>query len=226
MNLSHLDSDELEDYLATCFVHLTRDDTATDPNGGTARENLSRIINEQTVLAVRPHCLHANRLSPKQSREFRVACFSQTPVHRLHRIVGRGWNANLEPFGIVFSWAAMKRKGIVPVQYVNSHVGFSNLRRAADRLLQINETSGFNGDTRWMLPYLSAWHERIDFSWEREWRIVGDVTFNYSEVVCVVLPEKFGVMRSRLKRLGLKVVSSEWSQSKVLRELVAQYQGV
>jgi hypothetical protein len=223
MDLSQLSFPEIREYLAGCFVHLTRDDSNTDPNGQSALANFKSILDERMIRAIRPHCLHAAGLPPKQQREFRVACFSQIAVQNVSWIIGRGYKFKLEGFGFAFHRESLKQKGIQPVQYATGYGTDQRLRMAADRLFEINKKGNFTGDSRWQLPFYSAMHKRCDFAWENEWRMLGDVRFKLSDLICVIVPERFKILRARLKREGLIVVCAEWPPKQIVRELREQW---
>ena len=66
--------------LSRFVIHLTRDDRNDFENGDTAEENFRGIVSDQTILAVRPHCLHAEDIPDEHSRQFSVCCFTEVPL--------------------------------------------------------------------------------------------------------------------------------------------------
>ena len=74
-----------------------------------------------------------------------------------------------------------------------------------------------------LLPFLNAMHERYDFSWEREWRVVQDFKFRLKDLVCVILPHKGEEsLKEKFARYGLAVISPGWTYEQILTELACQ----
>src|ERR1043165_4669153 len=86
-------------------------------------------------------------------------------------------------------WPAdLLEKGAQPAIYINSYGGYAHLREAVDTIYQTAVAQGF-ADKIWrLLPFVNAMHEKYDFTWEREWRVLGNLKFSLSDVVCVILP--------------------------------------
>lgn len=208
------------------MVHLTRDDTGEWANGGgdTARENFLAIYNERTILAPKAHCLHAKKVPLPYRKKFHVACFSEMPLTEIQHVTQhiRGRQVQLEPYGFVFRRDFMLSAGAQQVTYVNSHAD-NPVREAYDMLFEMYAKRKFNGKAWKSLPFVSALHERCDFSWEREWRVLGELNFNYSDLVCVVLPdEKMGPFKVQLAQNGVTWISPNWGYERMLEELSDQ----
>ena len=108
--------------------------------------------------------------------------------------------------------------------YINSYGGNSWLREAADKVFDIAEDCDFRRGKLWrLLPYLNAMHEQYDFTWEREWRVCGDLKFTPKDIVAVILPENNEEewKREFLKR-GVPVISPGWSTERIVSELSGQ----
>jgi hypothetical protein len=114
--------------------HVTRNDEAQ--GGATACKNFLDILEEQEILAVRPHCLHGRQIGqlPKATREaFKVACFTEV-LHSQIRFLTRkieGRSIRLASYGFVFSKID---KGAQPAIYINNYSGNTHLREAVDRI--------------------------------------------------------------------------------------------
>lgn len=146
MDLTDLSRSALREYLARCFIHLTRDDRGSFPGGEPALNNFKSIMSDRCITANKAHCLHQHKLPPKQKDEFKVACFSKTSVEHVNWLIGRGAQTKLEGFGFLFHRQALERKGIHRVQYVNSYGPDMRLREAADRIFEMNRLGGFCGE--------------------------------------------------------------------------------
>ena len=197
--------------LSRFVVHLTRNDTKDIEGGGTEQENFRDIIEERTIGAYSPHCLHADRIPERLQHMFSVSCFTEVPLTQLHLLTKyiRGRNVQLKPYGIVFTREFIINKGAQPAIYINSYGGKSPVREAVDTMFEIAEKRGFKrGKLRNILPFMNAMHERYDFTWEREWRVVGDVKFKPQDVVAVILPEaKEEEWREKFIMRGVPVIS-------------------
>jgi hypothetical protein len=210
------------------FVHLTRDDRADDHNGGTAIENFRAILDQRRILAVRPHCLHGAKielLDKRQQRYFQTACFTEAPLDQIRHLSEplEGRSYELEPFGFVFQKESLLRRGAQQTIPVNGYGEQSDVRRAFDRVFKIAQKSGFTGEAWRMLPFVNAMHGGYDFTWEREWRLVGDFAFELADLVCVILPpDRYSPLKHRLDRLGIAVISPEWGYEQVVAELARQ----
>lgn len=200
--------------LSRFVIHLTRDDTKdtdTFVRGQSAADNFDGIVDDRKILALRPHCLHANRIPKEHREQFLVCCFTEVPLSELHLLTRyiRGRRIKLSEYGLVFSREFLISQGAQPALYINSYGGDSSLREAADKLWDIAEGHDFRrGKLLRLLPYLNAMHERYDFTWEREWRVLGDLEFKPRDIVCVILPENNEEERkSKFLKRGVPVIS-------------------
>lgn len=208
-------------------VHLTRDDRKDFPEGGArAAENFSSIIKDRKIRAHIPHCLHADRIPAEHRKRFSVCCFTETPLSELHLLTRHipGRRVQLSAHGLVFSREFLVTNGAQPALYINSYERNLWLREAADRLCDIAEDNDFRKGKLWrFLPYLNAMHERYDFTWEREWRVRGNLKFKPRDIVCVILPEKGEeTWKQRFLSRGVPVVSPGWSTERIVAELSGQ----
>ena len=207
-------------------MHLTRDDTGDFSDGGSVEENFRAIIEDRRICAYQPHCIHSDQIPKKLRKHYSVTCFTEVPLTQLHRLTRfiPGRRIQLEPFGIIFSRDFIIRKGAQPAIYINSYNNNSWLREAADVLCDIARSKKFKGGKIWrFLPYLNAMHERYDFTWEREWRVCGDVQFTPSDVVAVILPENnCDNWRKKFASRGIPVLTPGLSYEEIVGELSQQ----
>ena len=207
-------------------VHLTRDDSADFKNGASAAENFSSIVHERRIRAYRPHCLNKDKIPKDRRKRFAVCCFTETPLSELHLLVRHipGRRIRLREFGVVFSREFLITKGAQPALYINSYGSHSWLREAADKVFDIAEENEFRKGKLWrLLPYLNAMHERYDFTWEREWRVRGDLKFEAGDIVCAILPESDEEeWKDKFLRRRVPVISPGWSTERIVAELSGQ----
>lgn len=215
--------------LSRFVVHLTRDDTSDFENGDSAEGNFRGIVDDREILALRPHCLYADRISKGRRKHFSVCCFTEAPLTEIHHLVRRipGRQIELSEYGFVFSREFVVARGAQPALYVSSYHGNTFVREAADRLFEMAQEGDFRRGRLWrLLPYLNAMHEGYDFAWEREWRLRGNLRFESKDVVCVILPEDG---EEKLKKdflaKGVPVISPGWSAERIVWEFSMQARG-
>jgi len=212
------------------IIHLTRDNRDTfGDTGSPAEENFLSILNSRKIRAIKPHCLFNERLEelPRPQREkLKVACFTEVPLNQLHLLVNKipGRRIKLEPYGFVFKKEFITEAGGQPAIYINSYNGNLWLREAIDDLFEVScKNRKFIGKTWRLLPFINAMHEKYDFSWEREWRITGDLKFKLNDLVCVVLPNEDNEdLKEKLARAGIAVISPGWIYEQIVTELARQ----
>jgi len=73
-----------------------------------------------------------------------------------------------------------------------------------------------------LFPFLNAMHEKYDFSWEREWRVLGNLSFTAGDIVCVILPENDEKFRMAATEFGVPAIAPGWSYEKIIMELSKQ----
>jgi hypothetical protein len=213
--------------LSRFLVHLTRDSRAQyKVTGKTASENFESILDEGMIRAKGIHCLHGKevkKLDQKIQSKFRVACFTETPLDQIEHLIGiPGRTINLDAYGFVFEKSFLVGKGAQPAIYVNNYAANNVHRAAFDRVFQMSVSGKFTG-TMWpMLPLVNVMHGRHDFNWEREWRVIGSVDFEASDLVCVILPEDEEDLRENMAYRGIAAISPGWSYEQMLAEIAGQ----
>ena len=212
--------------LSRFVIHLTRDDREDFEGGASAADNFSAIVSDRTIHAYRPHCLHEKRIPKKYKQELSVCCFTEAPLSELHLLTRRipGRHIQLSEYGLVFSREFLVSNKAQPALYINSYGGNSWLREAADKVCDIAEDHDFRRGKLWrLLPYLNAMHERYDFTWEREWRVLGDLKFAPKDIVCIILPENNEEeWKRKFLRRGVPVISPGWSTERIVSEFSGQ----
>lgn len=218
------------DDISQFVVHLTRDDTKDfGDRGGTARENFVKILLEKRVGAFRSHCQfnpQLKKIGEEIESKFRVACFTETPLNMLHLLVQEipGRSIRLEPYGLVFKKRFLVEEGAQQAIYINSYGANSWLKDAAMKLFTRCTKDNELEEPEWrLLPFLNAMSEKYDFSWEREWRVLGDFQFKISDIVCVVIPsDEETKMKDFFATSGIAAICPGWSYEEIVAELASQ----
>jgi hypothetical protein len=211
------------------MVHLSRDDRNDYSDGNSARGNLLNILRERHIRALSPHSLFNPRIEklPKKIRHsFDTACFTETPLNQLHLLVRDipGRSIKLAPYGICFTKDFIVASGGQPAIYINSYEQNTWLRECVDELYEIAIVDGRLKKPLWrILPFINAMHERYDFSWEREWRVLGGLDFAQKNIVCLILPaDREEPLKQRMAAEGVATISPGWTYEQIVAELTKQ----
>ena len=185
--------------LSTFVVHLTRDGVGGKP---TARENLEAILTAGRIEARTPMGWTGTgreRLTGADLDAMKVVCFSETPLEHVYSLFQniRGRSVRLSGYGVAFTRDIARGAGVNPVWYVDMTMGRTwELSPALDELRKeaVAAPGGFaSHPASKILPFVEAmgtWNAgRKEFSWEREWRHLGDFAFRWSDVALVLCPE-------------------------------------
>ena len=185
--------------LSTFLVHLTKTTQVDSGESVAARENLISIIDALGGIG----CIEARREQgmakgkgvPNQS----VVCFTETPLEHAWTLFQdiEGRQERLEPYGVVFSKIWARSKGVNPVWYIEGSNEGEWLTKPIDRIVatDANEANKdilceFFNLTPFFEP-MGTWPaSRKEFWWEREWRKIGDLTFNWTDLVAILCPEE------------------------------------
>ncbi len=212
--------------LSRFVVHLTRDDRKDfSKGGGTALQNFKSILDDLIIYAQRPRCLHMEKIPKNHHHAFSVCCFMEVPLAELHLVTRpiEGRNNQYSDYGFVFSRDFLISNGAQPAIYVNSYGGNSELKEAADEIYKIAAKSDFHKKLSRLIPYLNIMNERYDFTWEREWRIAGNLEFKLNDIACVILPEqKDEELKNEMLEGGLPVISPGWTMERIVEEFSKQ----
>jgi hypothetical protein len=218
------------DDVSRFMVHLTRDDRADFKDGGRPRRNLLDILKSREIIASNAHCFYNNRLKAldkKTAEKFSVACFTETPLNQLHLLVQRIPNRQikLKSYRIVFTREFIVRAGGQPALYINGYGDNKFLHQCARTLYDnaFDEHGDLISPNWRILPFINAMHERYDFSWEREWRVLDGLTFSWKDIVCVILPEDGeDDMKEGMATAGIATISPGWGYEQIVAELARQ----
>jgi hypothetical protein len=191
--------------LSTYLVHLTRGDDSTD-----AYDNLLNILDTCRLFARSAYGMARTVGSASFRATQRVVCLTETPLEHVwmmsESMTGR--TVRLSPYGLAFSKAWARKKGVNPVWYIDITPGHDWLTKPLNELLDLARAGEAaelddNGDVvglsleRSQIARLAPFIEQMgptrqsrkEFWWEREWRHRGTLTFTWSNVVAVFAPE-------------------------------------
>jgi hypothetical protein len=228
MALDHSTVTEMREDVSRFVVHLTRDDRGDFPGGQKARDNFLSILDAKEIRAYLPHCVHRQKilkLSDGRQENFKVACFTEVPLSQIRYLVGTipGRQIELSSYGFVFNKKFLIEKGAQPALYINSYGPNTHLREAVDLVYDLAVKKKFSGRIWRLLPFVSAMHEKYDFTWEREWRVLGSLVFKLTDLVCVILPPVGNEdIRERLAKSGIAAISPKWTYERIVAELALQ----
>ena len=199
------------------LVHLTKADHL--PEWGAtlhAGDVLKEILREQRLKACNHFCLFSPSLRSSDDTaladRFKVVCFTETPIDQIEILMSRvkGRRTKPDPYGLVFKKDYIKKKGGNPVFYVT--------RSIASPLWSLYRSQPSDEVCR-LLALVTVCENKVDFHWEREWRIVGDLVFNLDNVYCGLCPEG-DIDEFEISFPSVKFISPYWGINKILDELV------
>jgi len=161
--------------------------------GFSAKKNFRLIAKQKCIRAYKPHCLHRHKL--RHLREdvqnaFKVACFTETPLHELDHLTKLipGRKHRLAAYGYVFRRDFLIGEGAQQVTYINEFDPFNGLRGSYDKIFDLAAHRNFKEVSWRMLPFISTMRDNYDYSWEREWRVVGELKFKFRDLEAIRKP--------------------------------------
>lgn len=163
------------------LAHLTKQ-TET----GSAFENLVSILKGKKLIAYNHHCLFSPLLKNHTHQElFATVCFTETPLDKIQLLTNIDERkVNMEPYGLIFTKQTIRNAGGNPVFYLYEE----NQELKALIMKMFRENSNELEDFSHFGSLINVVKEKHDFSWEREWRIKGDYSFNYEDIFAIIAP--------------------------------------
>lgn len=159
----------------------------------------------------------------------KVVCFSETPLEHVYTLFQEiaGRDVHLSTYGLALTKEVARRNGINPVWYVDmsrDRYGDWEIAKALDALrTEAAASPAFaSHPVSKILPFIEAmgtWgpFSRKEFSWEREWRRVGDFRFLPDEVALVFCPESD--IREFEATGEYRAVDPSWSLERMINHL-------
>lgn len=154
--------------LSSYLIHMT-----------SSPEALASILASGHLEARNPFGLAGKR--PENSESHKAACFTEAPASEIDRI-RRG------RYGIAFHKDFITNVGGQRVWYLNyGSPAWDAFLHEVNRLHSIDDPSRF----RELSPFIDmVRQDSYAFDWEREWRVLGGVRFEWEDIAYVITPEK------------------------------------
>ncbi|WP_316674778.1 abortive infection system antitoxin AbiGi family protein [uncultured Tolumonas sp.] len=226
------------DDISKFVVHLTKDYTNLS-----AEDNLINILKSQTLEARNYHCLFNDQirnseLEKDQKSIFKSVCFTETPLVNIKHLTDERIDrkVKLRPYGLAFWRDELLKKNASPAIYINgvssgldktlrdefvSHLqNISKLKRESAKLDKLNKISKY-------YSLINTINNRYDFSWEREWRHIGNFSFNYNYIAAIIAPDPDSLrvkLQDKLSDEQIKllnktiIIAPEWSYEDVIHQ--------
>jgi hypothetical protein len=191
--------------LSPYIVHLTRDLPGADAPTNLISILASRRIEARTAYGIAMRHIEPMGLAtPEVQQCQKVVCFSETPPDDLHGLIDPGmWRQyHFKPYGVAFERAYVLGHGGNAVWYVNSYINDREwLAKSINALIdaaakgadsKAAQDAFIASPTAQLTPFIEVigqWGpKKKDFSFEREWRHLGDFSFNTSDIAAVITP--------------------------------------
>jgi hypothetical protein len=212
--------------LSSFLVHLTRDLPAAG-----ARDNLVSILRRGRIEARTPfgYAKTIATRKPSLAVSQSVVCFSEAPLSEVARLAGPmpGRQYPLAEYGVAFKKSVARARGVNPVWYFE-------IGSAVDTALQNLFNQAVVSESPMLQPMWSLFPfmegtgrlhsgRMKEFSWEREWRHVGDFEFERQELALVIAPEP--AHRALTGTYGVHCVDVNWTFDRMLDQLLSARRG-
>jgi hypothetical protein len=144
------------------------------------------ILWERTLRAFNPFGI-ARHIAPDPRTQYAV-CLSEVPLHLLARLADRR-----SSYGLGFTKQIILERGGGPIWYVeNESPSYRAIEVMIDAALAADDPAS---ESIWSItPFIDAPGDypggSYRFEWEREWRHVGDLSFETSNVEFLIVPEE------------------------------------
>lgn len=202
------------------LVHLTRDDEMCN-----AKEVLDTILSEQELKAYNHYCLFSPSLKEKECDslidEFKVVCFTETPIDQIGVLLERveGKTTKFDPYGLVFKKKYIRDKGGNPVFYTTKPTAHSLWQLYWS--LYDRDIDNSSREICKLLSLVTLCDDEVDFHWEREWRIVGNLAFKVTDIYCgLCLDDDINYFEERYRPVTF--ISPYWKIDRILDKLVGK----
>lgn len=183
--------------LSTFLVHFTKD----APDGtGSGFDALKGIVTRLKIEARTAYGAAVSSGNPRVGDSQKVACFTETPLEHswtMTRELAERRASKFAPYGVAFTKSYARRRHCNPVWYVNCTRGYDWPTHAINAAVAAETRPYSDKDSIFRVtPYIEQMGDwstggttnRKEFWWEREWRHVGDFTFEPIHTVAVLAP--------------------------------------
>ncbi|MGU3432607.1 abortive infection system antitoxin AbiGi family protein [Actinomycetes bacterium M1A6_2h] len=223
--------------LSQYFVHLTRDSDLLSARQSLVQILMDEEIEARNNFGLANNLA---RTYPVEIQDAglsqKACCFSEIPLEHAQMMVEeiRGRSRKFRPFGLIVEKECGMTKGLNPVWYLNTRDRTDHLTTPFNRMVSScfehldsggSITTEYDGHrnvvnpTRFDVLRLTPFIEqtgptltaRKDFSWEREWRLVGDFVFRPKEIAGIFAP----ALEHESIRLEIEAISPEWRRRNI-----------
>jgi hypothetical protein len=221
--------------LSTFVVHLTR-----DTDSGCARENLNSIIRDRRLRAGDPKgwaTWDGFRLPTPALETQRVVCFTETPLEHAYAMFAdiAGRSVCFKPYGVAFPKMIARWMGVNPVWYIDMSRPPGEFRewtiaKALNALVQTAAGDFPNNPISQITPFIEGMGtfsngnggtKYREFSWEREWRHLGDLSLDRWWAKALWLcPEREIDDVARLVGDGAHCIDPAWGLERIIGHLL------
>jgi hypothetical protein len=204
------------------LVHLTKDCKDEQSNSlKPARDVLSLILNCKSLRAFNHFCYFSPSIAASNDNKlqdrFKVVCFTETPIDQIDLLLSEVIERDFKPkpYGLVFTKDYIRSKRGNPVFYIIKEIAKPLWSPLYERLRK----KELSEEVCVPLALMTVCEEGNDWHWEREWRIVGDLKFELSDIYCVLCPEEeIALFEKRYS--DVIFISPIWGTNKILDKLV------
>ncbi len=230
------------DDLSKFLVHLTR-----DYDNASAQDNLVSILKARLIKARNYHCLFKYDIdnvklnfTAKLKGKFKTVCFTETPLPQINNLTSKiqGRSIELKAYGLVFQKDFLIQEGANPAIYINSKGTdlktyllsefrsiFSKIR-SYKKLIKAKKN---HYDA--IIQYFSLINiidDNHDFSWEREWRYIGNLRFDYQNIVAIIAEEpdefeSYCKLKLNRKQFGylkmIPIIAPDWGYEEIVEQM-------
>ena len=218
--------DKLEDFLeqkpdySNLVVHLTKSTDEKSEN-----KVLCEILDSKTLEARNPYgiCQYDFLSDDEARKRLKVVCFTETPLTHITWLLVDlpDREKTPEPYGLVFDKTFIRKSGGNPAIYLKKEFA-EPLRKLFLRYKDSNLPRGIDKANLFrIIALVNICDFYNDWHWEREWRIAGNLQFQYKDVYCGICPED-EIESFEKKYKPIRFIDPYWGQVKLLDELVKQ----
>lgn len=227
------------DDLSKFLIHLTR-----DYSDSSATDNLVNILKQKKIKAKNPYCLFIHKLNQMDfskvlKKKFNTVCLTETPLTQINMLSANIPNRKikLKPYGLIFWKDDLLEKGANPAIYINARGTklrnfllneFENQFSGVKTLKKFKENDDFYNEIIQYYSLINIISTNHDFSWEREWRFLGDLKFDYKEIVAIIAedPDSFEkecereINKNKFKKIQkIPIIDPNWNYEEVIEEM-------
>ncbi|MBD1931722.1 MULTISPECIES: abortive infection system antitoxin AbiGi family protein [Cyanophyceae] len=227
------------------LTHLTREYEKIE-----ALDNLVNILKHKKIEARNIHCLFKHQIEKLDydddfKKYFHTVCLTETPLHQIRILTSDiKREVKLQPYGLVFLKDRLLQKAANPAIYISSNFHgldiflieeFDNFFKDVDKINQEKKGKEFTDLEKkyykkkiYYFSLINKIGDNYDFTWEREWRVNGDLEFEYTDIVAILAQdlEKFNqrckttIQEGKFKEIeSIPIINPAWSYEDIIEQM-------